>query len=48
MLNYTNPETKRPDQVAIFTRDGSGFCAKTRALLKDLGHDYAQVKLSPV
>jgi glutaredoxin-like protein len=45
MLNHINPRAKRPDQVAILTREGCGFCAKAKALLKSLGYAYSEVKL---
>ena len=45
MLNYINPKAKKPDQVAILTREGCGFCAKAKALLTELGYDYAEVPL---
>lgn len=45
MLAYINPRAKKPDQIAIFTREGCQFCAKAKALLKDLGYDYAEVAL---
>ena len=45
MLAYINPSAKKPDQVAIFTREGCGFCAKAKALLTDLGYDYAEIPL---
>ena len=46
MLNYVNPGAKKPDQVAIFTREGCGFCAKAKALLTQLGYDYAEIPLA--
>ena len=46
MLAYLNPNAKKPDQVAIFTREGCGFCAKAKALLTDLGYDYAEIPLA--
>ena len=45
MLDYINPKAKKPDQVAILTREGCGFCAKAKALLKELGYNYSEVKL---
>src|SRR5262245_36562202 len=45
MLAYLNPKAKKPDQVAIFTREGCGYCTKAKALLKSLGYDYAEVPL---
>ena len=45
MLAYVNPKAKKPDQVAIFTRDGCQFCAKAKSLLADLGYDYAEIAL---
>jgi glutathione-dependent peroxiredoxin len=46
MLNYINPQAKQPDQVAIFTREGCGFCAKAKTLLTELGYNYAEIPLS--
>ncbi|MGE0873470.1 MAG: glutathione peroxidase [Burkholderiales bacterium] len=45
MLAYINPKAKKPDQVAILTREGCSFCAKAKSLLKELGYDYAEVSL---
>ena len=46
MLAYVNPHAKKPDQVAILTREGCGFCAKAKALLTEMGYDYAEVPLA--
>ena len=46
MLNYINPQAKKPDQVAIFTREGCGFCAKAKSLLTELGYTYAEIPLN--
>ena len=45
MLAHINPKAKKPDQVAILTREGCQFCAKAKALLSDLGYDYVEVPL---
>jgi glutaredoxin-like protein len=45
MLAYIAPRAKKPDQVAILTRHGCGYCAKAKKLLKDLGYNYAEVSL---
>jgi glutathione-dependent peroxiredoxin len=45
MLKYINPAARNPDQVAIFTRSGCGYCTKAKALLTKLGYDYAEVPL---
>ena len=45
MLAFVAPQAKKPDQVAILTREGCGFCARAKQLLKDLGYDYAEVSL---
>ena len=45
MLNYINPKAKKPDQVAILTRDGCSFCAKAKRLLAAAGYDFAEVPL---
>src|SRR5436190_1095724 len=46
MLDYINPKAKKPDQVALLTREGCGFCAKAKKLLKDLGYQYSEVVLN--
>lgn len=45
MHAYVAPKAKKPDQVAILTREGCGYCAKAKKLLKDLGYDYSEVSL---
>lgn len=46
MLNYINPQAKKPDQVAIFTRDGCSFCARAKTLLAEHGYEYVEVPLT--
>ncbi len=45
MLAYIAPDARKPDQVAILTREGCGYCARAKKLLKDLGYDYAELSL---
>ena len=45
MLAYVAPQAKKPDQVAILTRAGCGYCVRAKQLLEDLGYDYAEVPL---
>lgn len=45
MLAYVNPKAKKPDQVAIFTREGCSFCAKAKTKLTELGYEYSEVTL---
>lgn len=45
MLAYLNPGAKKPDQVAILTREGCSYCARAKQLLRDLGYDYAEIAL---
>ena len=45
MLTYVNPKAKKPDQVAVLTRDGCSFCAKAKRLLTEAGIAYAEVPL---
>jgi glutathione-dependent peroxiredoxin len=45
MLTYLNPKAKKPDQVAILTREGCSFCAKAKRLLTEAGIAYAEVPL---
>jgi glutaredoxin-like protein len=46
MLAYINPQAKKPDQVAILTRDGCQFCAKAKALLTEKGYDFVEIPLA--
>ncbi|HVP08172.1 MAG TPA: glutathione peroxidase [Burkholderiales bacterium] len=45
MLAYVAPQAKKPDQVAILTREGCGYCARAKKLLQELGYDYAEISL---
>ena len=45
MLRYINPNAKKPDQVAILTREGCSFCAKAKQRLADAGYDFVEVPL---
>ncbi len=45
MLKYINPEAVEPETVTIFTREGCGFCARAKKLLKEKGLDYQELVL---
>lgn len=45
MLRYINPGAKKPDQVAILTREGCAFCAKAKRQLADAGYKYVEIPL---
>jgi glutaredoxin-like protein len=45
MLAFIAPKAKKPDQVAILTRQGCGYCARAKQVLEDLGYDYAELAL---
>ena len=45
MLKYVNPKARKPDQVAILTREGCSFCAKAKKRLGEAGYDYVEVPL---
>ena len=45
MLDYINPNARKPDQVAILTREGCSFCAKAKQRLSDAGFDFAEIPL---
>lgn len=45
MLSHINPGANRPDQVAIFTREGCQYCARAKALLTKMGYPYAEIPL---
>ena len=45
MLDYLAPGMKRPDQIAILTREGCPFCAQAKKMLDEAGLEYAEVPL---
>ncbi|TEW52242.1 glutathione peroxidase [Psychromonas algicola] len=45
MLNYINPNAKKPAAVTLFTKPGCPFCAKAKAALKDNGIGFEEVVL---
>ncbi|XZG70140.1 glutathione peroxidase [Chitinibacteraceae bacterium HSL-7] len=45
MLNYVNPQAKKPDQIVVFSKTGCPHCARAKALLDDKGFDYVEVPL---
>ena len=45
MLNYIDPKARKPDQVAILTREGCPFCAKAKRLLTEAGYQYVEIPL---
>ena len=46
MLKYINPKAKKPDQIALLTREGCSFCARAKAMLDERGMDYVEVPLA--
>lgn len=46
MLNYINPQARKPDQVVVFTREGCSYCAQAKSDLKAAGYDYVEVPLA--
>lgn len=45
MLDYINPNAKKPDQVVVFSKVGCSFCARAKRLLEENGYEYADVPL---
>ena len=45
MLDYINPQAKKPSSVAIITKPGCPYCAKAKALLGEKGIDYEEIVL---
>ena len=45
MLDYVSPNARRPDRVAILTREGCGFCATAKQQLTAAGYDYVEIPL---
>jgi glutaredoxin-like protein len=45
MLKYLNPKARKPDQVAVLTRDGCQYCAQAKELLAERGIDFVEIPL---
>jgi glutaredoxin-like protein len=45
LLAYINPKAKKPDQVAILTREGCSFCARAKRALAEAGYDFVELPL---
>ncbi len=43
MLNYINPQAKKPQSVTVFSKPGCPFCAKAKADLEAAGMAYEEV-----
>lgn len=46
MLEYINPNAKKPEFATIFTKEGCTFCAKAKKLLEDKKISYEEIPLS--
>ena len=45
MLNYINPNAKKPKLVSLFAKVGCPFCARAKAMLSERGIDYEEIVL---
>ncbi|MBE9114799.1 glutathione peroxidase [Lusitaniella coriacea LEGE 07157] len=45
MLDYINPDAKRPKIVSLFTKPGCPFCARAKKALNDRGMAYEEIIL---
>ncbi len=48
MLRYLDPSAARLDEVAMFSREGCPFCARTKAALNEAGVAYTDISLPPL
>ena len=46
MFTYLAPDGKLPHDVAIFTREGCGFCVRAKGLLNDAGIEFEELVLN--
>lgn len=46
MLAYINPAAQKPLDIVVFSRDGCGSCVNAKALLREHGMDFAELKLN--
>jgi glutathione-dependent peroxiredoxin len=45
MLDYLDPGSRKPDQVALLTREGCPFCARAKQRLDEAGVDFVDIPL---
>ena len=45
MLNYINPEAKKPDFVTVFTKSGCPHCTRAKKLLTEKGFSFEEVEI---
>ena len=45
MLNYINPDARRPQLVSLFAKVGCPFCARAKEMLDDHGFNYEEIVL---
>ncbi len=45
MLNYINPNARKPQAISIITKPGCPFCAKAKEILRECGMDYEEIVL---
>jgi glutaredoxin-like protein len=46
MLNYLDPQARRPYDVTVFARPGCVFCARAKGLLNDAGIEFEELVLN--
>ena len=45
MLNYINPNARKPRAISLMTKPGCPFCARAKAMLKERGMPYEEIVL---
>jgi glutaredoxin-like protein len=45
MLNYINPNARKPQAISIITKPGCPFCAAAKSMLADKGMAYEEIVL---
>ena len=48
MLRHLDPGAALPDEVALFSREGCPFCARTKSALQEAGIAYTDISLPPL
>ena len=45
MLHYINPNSTKPDQIAVLTKEDCKFCTYAKETLKNAGYDFVEIPL---
>ncbi len=46
MLDYINPQAKKPDDIVVFSKPDCPYCARAKGMLHEYGYDFEEIPLT--